>query len=163
MNNMDKWTPVEEGMPFDWDSEIKQDGPEYVMLPAGQYPFEVIKFERQRFEGGKKLPPCPMALLTIAVDGGDKGRAIITHRLFLHSRCEGLLCAFFESIGQRHHGEALRPRWNEVIGAKGMCKLGIREYTKNNGDSGRNNEITQFLPPPEPKAAPSGGWVQGRF
>ncbi len=70
------------------------------------------KFERQRHPGSAKLPPCAMALLTIQIDGGEKGPSVVTHRLYLHTRTEGLLCAFFESIGQRKHGEALRPRWN---------------------------------------------------
>lgn len=163
MNNMDKWTPIDEGIPFDWDTEIQKDGPEFTMLPAGEYPFEVTKFERSRFEGSQKLPPCPMALLTIAIDGGEKGKTVVTHRLYLHSRCEGLLCAFFESIGQRQHGAALRPRWNEVVGSKGLCRLGIHEYTKKDGTPGRNNEISRFLPPAEPKAAPVATWTQGHF
>lgn len=64
-------------------------------------------------------------------------------------------------------GETFRPRWNEVVGAKGICKLGVREYTKQSGphagETGQSNEVTRFLPPPAPKAAPSQGWTQGAF
>lgn len=152
------------GRAFSWDDEIQNDGHDFVLLPDGDYPFTVTKFERARFEGSPKLPPCSMAKLSITVHGGDKGDAYVTHRLYLHSRTEGLLCAFFESIGQRKHGEALRPRWDELEGSQGLCHLGIHEYTKKDGTPGTSNEITKFLPPPEPKAAPAAAsWKQGAF
>lgn len=75
---------------FGWDDEIKNDGPDFVLLPEGDYLFTVTGFERARYEGGAKLPPCSMAKLTIRVHGGDKGETSVTHRLYLHSRCEGL-------------------------------------------------------------------------
>ena len=111
----------------------------------------------------RQLPPCAMALLTIQIDGGEKGPSVVTHRLYLHTRTEGLLCAFFESIGQRKHGEALRPRWNEVNGSRGRCRVGIHEYTNKYGDKRQSNEITRFLPPEEPKAAQGQSWTQGSF
>ena len=147
-----------------WDDVIEKDGPDFVLLPDGEYPFRVTKLERARFQGSAKLPPCNMAILTITVDGGEKGASIVTHRLYLHTKTEGLLCSFFESIGQRKHGEPLRPRWGDVTGSTGHCRLGIHEFTKKDGSAGRSKEIVRFLPPPEPKAAPaSGGWVQGSF
>ncbi len=48
----------------------------------------------------------------------------MTHRLYLHTKTQGLLGAFFESIGQCKRGETFRPRWNEVVGAKGMLQSG---------------------------------------
>jgi hypothetical protein len=84
-----------------------------------------------------------------------------------YTKTQGLLGAFFESIGQCKRGETFRPRWNEVVGSKGLCRLGIREYTKQSGphagETGQSNEVTRFLPPPEPTAAPAHGWTQGAF
>ena len=156
-----------EGRAFGWDDEIKNDGPDLVLLPEGDYLFTVTAFERARYEGGAKLPPCSMAKLTIRIHGGDKGETSVTHRLYLHTKTQGLLGAFFESIGQCKRGETFRPRWNEVVGSKGLCRLGIREYTKQSGphagETGQSNEVTRFLPPPEPTAAPAHGWTQGAF
>ena len=54
-----------------------------------------------------------------------------------------------------------------MVGSKGLCRLGIREYTKQSGphagETGQSNEVTRFLPPPEPTAAPAHGWTQGAF
>lgn len=152
---------------LDWDSEVTNEQREFVLLPAGDYLFTVQSFERARYEGSAKLPPCSMAKLTINIHGGDKGETTVTHRLYLHTKTQGLLGAFFESIGQCKRGETFRPRWNEIVGAQGICRLGMREYTKQSGphagETGQANEIEKFLPRPEPTAAPSTGWKQGAF
>ena len=149
---------------FSWDDEIRNDGAEWTLLPEGEYPFTVTKFERSRYEGGAKLPPCNVAVLTGEIDGGEAGSASVQHRLYLHSRTEGLLCAFFESIGHRKHGEPLRMNWGKVSGAKGLCKVGIRTYTNKDGEERQTNEIKKFLPPPAPKAAPvQQTWKTGNF
>ena len=158
MNDMNN-----EGFALDWDAELTNEQKEFVLLPEGDYPFEVTQMERSHFEGSAKLPPCSMAKLTIRVYGGDKGDATVTHRLYLHTKTQGLLGAFFESIGQCKRGETFRPHWNEAIGSKGLCRLGIHDYVKKDGTSGQSNEIVRFLPPLVPKAAPSQGWTQGAF
>lgn len=75
---------------YGWDDEIQNDGPEYVVLPDGDYNFKVTGFERGRYEGGEKIPACNMAIITLEIEN-DKGICFIQNRLFLHSRCEGLL------------------------------------------------------------------------
>lgn len=94
---------------LDWDSEVTNEQREFVLLPAGDYLFTVQSFERARYEGSAKLPPCSMAKLTITIHGGDKGETTVTHRLYLHTKTQGLLGAFFESIGQCKRGETFRP------------------------------------------------------
>lgn len=129
---------------FGWDDVIENDGPAWVLLPEGTYPFTVTKLERKRYPGGEKLPPCWKAELTIAVEGAE-GTANIQHNLFLHSKCEGLLCAFFTAIGDRKHGQPLKMDWDHVVGKKGICKVGIREWIDKNGSSRQSNEIKEFL------------------
>lgn len=83
-----------------WDDEFTNEQQEFVLLPEGEYAFEVTGMERARFEGSAKLPPCSMAKLTLKIFGGAKGDTTVTHRLYLHTKTQGLLGAFFESIGQ---------------------------------------------------------------
>lgn len=139
---------------FGWDDEIQNDGPEYITLPEGDYDFEVVDFERARHEGSEKLPPCNKAIVHIRVKGkdasGHEGETIIRHQLFLHTKTEGLLCAFFMGIGQRKKGEKLKMNWAMVPGSRGRCRVGIREY---NGKA--FNEIKKFYEPdgqPAPRA-----------
>ena len=79
---------------YNWNDVIENDGPVWVLLPEGTYPFTVAGLERKRHPGSAKLPSCFKAELTIAIEGAE-GTANIQHNLFLHSKCEGLLCAFF--------------------------------------------------------------------
>lgn len=128
---------------FNWDDIIENDGGEYVLLPEGDYDFTVLSFERERHPGSAKLPPCNKAVLNIEVTS-PKGKTTIRHNLFLHSKCEGLLCAFFSAIGQRKHGEKLKMNWNSVTGATGKCKVKIHTWTKDDGSQGQSNEISKF-------------------
>lgn len=144
-----------------WDSAVQYDGQEFVLLPEGDYPFTVTGFERARHPGSAKLPPCSMAKLTITVHGGASGDTNITHRLFLHTKTQRLLGAFFASIGQCKSGDTFTPRWDAVLGSRGQCHVSVREYVKKDGTPGQSNEITRFLPPPEPTATPA--WSQGAF
>ena len=149
---------MSDGIIYDWDSEIQNDGEEFVTLPAGDYNFEIKEFVRGRHEPkqGGKLPACPKATLKVFVDGGDKGKTYVTHRLFLHSSTEGFLCAFFTAIGQRSKGQKVQMNWNQVPGATGSCKLGV----KTSDDGNKYNEIKRFLPPAE---TPAQGFQNGTF
>ena len=88
---------------YDWGDVIENDGPSYTLLPEGEYPFEVVSFERKRFAGSAKLPPCNQAELTLLIDGGALGRTTVYHSLFLHTKTEGLL---FETLC-RNRGQLL--------------------------------------------------------
>lgn len=161
----DNMTEVRENRELGWDEIIEDTGSSWTLLPEGDYPFTVTKFERGRYEGGEKMTPCNMAILTLEIDGGEKGTATVTHRLYLHTKTEGLNCAFFISIGQMKPGEKLKPRWNEVVGSKGTCKLEIHSFTKKkDGSEGQSNQVKRFLPPEEKAADPAqGGWKAGKF
>ncbi|MBS6396698.1 MAG: DUF669 domain-containing protein [Clostridiales bacterium] len=128
---------------FNWDDEITKDS-EYTLLPAGDYRFTVESYERSRFNGSDNLPACNMAIVKIRINAGEAGETTISHRLYLHSKTEGILSAFFSSIGLKKKGEPLRMNWNQVPGSSGKCKLGIREYKEE-----KYNEIKRFYPSEE--------------
>jgi len=135
---------------FGWEDTIENDST-WELLPEGDYEFEVKKFERQRHGGSEKMPACNKAVLNIEVtDGENKGT--ITHNLFLHTKTEGMLCAFFAGIGQRKPGEKLTMDWNKVVGSRGRCKVKVRDYTANNGEARQANQIQKFYAPDEVSA-----------
>lgn len=150
-----------------WDDEIENDGSPSILLPAGEYEFTVESFERSRFPGSEKVPPCNQATLKLGIDAPE-GHATISCNLFLHTKFEWKLCQFFTSIGQRKHGEKLKMDWRTVPGAKGRCKITRGKYTSNRDGKERDkNDIDEFLAPPEgtqaATATPTGGWTQGAF
>lgn len=135
-----------------WDDTIQKES-EFVLLPEGEYNFQVESFERGRTNGGGALPPCNMAILKIRLFGGHGESTIITHNLVMHTKTEWMLSAFFTSIGQKKKGEPLKMNWNQVYGAKGRCNVGIKQYNGN-----EYNEIKKFLPPEDKPA-----FVPGEF
>lgn len=150
---------------FEWDDIIEKDGNEFILLPEGDYSFIVTKFERKRYTPGEhsKLPPCNQADLTITINTQEGQKVNIIHSLFLHSKCEGLLSAFFIGIGQKKHGEPLKMNWNSVIGARGQCKVGIKNYTKKDGTQGQSNEIKKFYEPNHSQVTPQQNFTPGAF
>ncbi|MEI6726328.1 MAG: DUF669 domain-containing protein [Actinomycetes bacterium] len=144
---------------LDWDDEIENDGAggDFITLPAGEYPFEVVGFERERYTPGPnaKLPACNKAVIEIRLDGGALGTATIKENLFLHSRTEGILCAFFTSIGARQHGQKVAMDWGRVIGSTGRAKVAIRKYDKD-GEERTINQVKQWLEPSEVAQAAAG-------
>lgn len=129
-----------------WDDEIEKDGGEYSLLPEGDYDFTVKSFQRGRHSGSEKLPPCNKAELTITIWGQNES-VDIKHNLFLHSKVEGMLSAFFTAIGQKKHGEKLKMNWNAVVGAKGKCHVYVDKYTRKDGKEYTSNKIKKFYAP----------------
>ena len=128
-----------------WDDEIEKDGSDFILLPEGDYDFNVESFERGRHNGSEKLPPCNKAILKLRIETPE-GTALINHNLFLHTRTEGMISAFFTSIGQKKKGEKVKMNWNAVIGEKGRFKVGIHEWTGNDGEKRQGNNIKKFYP-----------------
>ncbi|URN85172.1 DUF669 domain-containing protein [Acetobacterium wieringae] len=135
-----------------WDDQIENDGPDFTLLPAGDYDFVVTEFERQRHNGSEKLPPCNKAVVSLKFETPE-GTTTVKHNLFLHTKTEGMLCAFFTAIGQRKKGEKLTMNWNSVVGSTGRAKLKVREWTNEKGELKQFNEVQKFYEPDESKPA----------
>lgn len=145
-----------------WDDEISHEGSNFVILPDGEYDFTVTGFTRARHNGSEKLPPCNKAVVSVKITS-PAGEATLTHNLFLHSKCEGLLSDFFISIGLKKHGEPLRMNWNLVTGKKGRLKLGTRTWKNKNGEEMKSNEILRFLDPVDGQLAAAKTFTPGSF
>lgn len=153
---MAEYTNLDPNLELDWDGEVSNEGG-FVLLPEGDYPYTITKFERARYNGGSKVPPCRMAQLTVAVHGAQ-GDASISCRLFLLSKYQWKIYDLFVSLGLASpEDETVPMQWDRVQGGTGICHVAQREYTKQSGahagETGTVNEITKFLPPPAPKAA----------
>ena len=128
---------------YRWEDEIENDGQDFFLLPEGEYPFTVTKFERGRSKGNGKMPPCNMAILQLHVNE----QAYITEYLLLNSKMEWKLSQFFVSIGLKKRGERVRMNWSKVLGASGMCRIKVEEYTGDDGKVRHSNKVDAFLDP----------------
>lgn len=171
---------VNDGYELGWDAEIENEGKDFVVAEPGDYNFTVTGFERGRFEGSAKMPPCNQAKLIIRIDvPGSNGECIIKHNLFLHSKTEWKLCEFFTSIGQRKKGERVQMNWNRVVGSIGRCKVTKRSFRNKENKELWTNDIDKFYPAEDlpfqtknlpqgnsvPSGVPSGtpSWQGGKF
>ena len=153
---MSEYMNLDPNLELDWDGEVSNDG-SFVLLPEGDYPYTITKFERARYGGSSKVPPCKMAKLTVAVHGAQ-GDASVSYRLFLLAKFQWKIAELFVSLGLASpDDEKVRMQWDRVQGGTGLCHVAQREYAKQSGphagETGTANEITKFLPPPAPKAA----------
>ena len=151
----------EESREFGWNDAIEKDS-DFHVVAAGDYDFEVTGFERGRHSPGPngKLPACNKAILTIRVFSPED-ETTLPHNLFLHTKTEGMLCAFFTAIGQRKKGERITMDWNRVVGSRGRCKVGVRSWTGDDGTPRVTNEIKRFYEPAED--AGQRAYEPGRF
>lgn len=133
---------------FNWDDTITKDS-DFILLPEGDYNFEVESYERARHGGSEKLPPCNKAILKLRIES-EEGEVYLIHNLFLHQRTEGMLSAFFTAIGLKKKGEPLTMNWSLVPGSTGRCKIGVRNWKGKNGEDRQSNEIRRFYPKEEP-------------
>lgn len=123
---------------LDWDSEIEDDGSGgVVILPEGDYTFTVKEFKKGQQQKTAKLPACPKAELTLEVKT-ESGTALCFENLPLCKSMEWKMSSFMRAIGQKKHGERLRPNWNKVLNATGKAHFKPATYTKDGAEKQKN-------------------------
>ena len=145
---------VDPNATFGWDDWIEDDGKPFVVLPDGEYPFTVTEFQRKRYNGSAKLPPCNEADISIAVHGSDGQDAYITDRFYLVSKSQWKLAEFFRSVGLKKHGERMKPDWNNLVGLTGRVRIKVDTYLDKDEKERKNNKVVNYLDP-VPGQAPS--------
>lgn len=113
---------------YGWDDEIQNEDA-FTLLPAGDYEFEIVKYERARHEGSDKIPPCNKAVVTFRV-----GETTLTENFLLCSTLEWKLSQLFLSVGLKRHGEPLRMNWQALSGKRGVCKVIVHKYMKDGAE-----------------------------
>ena len=128
-----------------WNDVLKDDGKEPELLAEGDYTFTVTAFERGEYAGGPKIPPCPKASITLAVD--REGGEVVTVRmdLLLYRTLEWKLTSFCRSIGLRKEGDEAVPEWEKVVGSRGKAHFKPRQYTTRDGEVRTVNDVARFI------------------
>lgn len=142
---------------LDWDlTEADPDDGDHgwTVLEDGFYPFTVKKIERERFVGSQKMPACPMANITLSVQGAAGETATVTERLFLTQRMLWKVSRFMESIGRgRNAAGKVIIDWAGAEDGAGWLKLKKRSYTTRDGDQRETNDVEMFCKPEEQEKA----------
>lgn len=131
---------------FGWDDEIRNEDA-FTLLDAGDYEFEIVKYERARHEGSEKVPPCNKAVVTFKVCDPVSGQTTELTENFLLCNIRFLECKLsqlFLSVGLKKHGEPLRMNWQALPGKHGVCKVIVHKYNDKNGVQREINRIDKL-------------------
>ncbi len=142
----------------DWDvTEADPDDGSHggwTVLEEGYYPFTVQRFERGRFEGSAKMQACPMAVVTLAVQGANGEEARVTERMFMVERLLWKVTSLMEAVGtgRNERGKVIID-WSGLEGRGGWLKLKRRTYTGRDGEQRETNDVERFCKPEEHESA----------
>ncbi|WP_314651998.1 hypothetical protein [Slackia exigua] len=141
-------TDTDMGQAMDWEGEVSDEGG-FVLLEPGVYPFVVSNLEKERYEGGAKMGPCPRAKLTLSVFA-PSGDATVFDRILLHTKTQWRVAQLFCGLGFEKNAETGRypMAWNQVVGRGGYVELKVREY-ESRGEKYKSNDVVRYLPPAE--------------
>ena len=156
---------------FDWDdvSEISEEeergGVESAILPEGNYPFEVIKVDKEYYNGGEKIPACNVAKVFLRLDGGELGKGFAVENIYLVEKYQWKAAAFLRAIGLKKHGEKIA--WRKLLhcdGETGRCKIYVDTY-KSKGEEKKSNKVEKFFDKDESREeqAPKKAFKKGAF
>lgn len=130
------------GKELGWDEEVEK-GEEFTLLEPGDYDFTIETFERGRYEGSDKVPPCNRALLKVLATNG-KDSTVISESLLLYDKMQWKLAEFFLSIGAEELEGRVRMNWNMVPQATGRATIEVRTDPKDS--SKKYNHVKKWLP-----------------
>lgn len=132
-----------------WNDELDPNASNFELLPEGAYDFVVTGLKNERFAGSAKMGACDQATMTVKVEANGMS-AELTHRLYLHTKCAGLIVAFFKSIGAGTTADGkVRIDRNLIVGGRGRCLVEVHRYVKETGQEYISNQIKRFLSPEE--------------
>ena len=128
-----------------WDAEITTDSEGFIILPEGDYTFEVQKLDKEFYQGNSEKigQGCPTAVLGLVIRT-PQGAASVQDKLYLCQNMEWKLSAFFRAIGQKQHGKTFKMDWNRVIGSEGKCRLRVDKWIGNDGKERSSNKVERY-------------------
>ena len=142
-----------------WDDEVEEGSP-FVLLPEGNYPFVVTKFDRGIYEAPagreSKIPAnCPKATVSCQFTTENGETTTLTENFFLYKKMQWKINQFFTSIGAQKSADGkVKMNWGAVLGASGTAKVIINNYKdKKTGEDRQNNRIDTFNEPTQQAAA----------
>lgn len=132
---------------FDWDAPIDIDSipdeDEYETLPAGDYNYEVLNYNRSRYTpkaGSKIKAPCDMITFFFHLtDGEHDGN--LRNNFYINQTSYIFLQRFLKGCGALTGKESLSQALENAVGKTGICKV---KNVISNGNTYAN--IDKFYP-----------------
>lgn len=143
------------GRALGWEDDAQVQESEFVLLDPGVYDYQVVGFERGRFDGSKQMAACNVAKLTLrCTNGAQTGNVFVN--LMLNTKVLWRTSQFFKSCGlipadAQPGANFSMALFNQVVGRTGRVKLKHRVWQDKT-----YNDVDEFLKPdPVQAAAPT--------
>ena len=138
-----------QGNALGWDDDFEAQESTFVLLPEGDYWFEITKLEKGRHNGSDKVPPCNKAIITFCIHA-PQGDIIITENYLLIDLdwARRKMTEFFSAIGfAEKGGQRVWMHWTpDLIGKRGICHIAPRKYKTQDGDERQTNDLKKLYP-----------------
>ena len=138
-----------QGNALGWDDDFEAQESTFVLLPEGDYWFEITKLEKGRHNGSDKVPPCNKAIITFCIHA-PQGDVVITENYLLIDLdwARRKMTEFFSAIGfAEKGGQRVRMHWApDLIGKRGICHIAPRKYKTQDGDERQTNDLKKLYP-----------------
>lgn len=130
-----------------------EDNKEWVLIPAGEYRYEIVGVDCGIISGGKAAG-ADYAELKLAIYGDaafSDRLAILRDALILNAKCAWRADTFVKSSNLLVRGEP--PQLGDDIefdlptleGLRGWCHVGVRKYQRKDGTYGEANEVRTWI------------------
>ena len=141
------------GQGLGWEDDAQVQESEFVLLDPGVYDYQVVAFERGRFDGSKQMAACNVAKLTLHCTNGIQTGNVFVN-LMLNTKVLWRVSQFFKSCGlipaDAHQGDNFSMAlFNQVMGRTGKVKLKHRTWQDKT-----YNDVDEFLKPELAPVAP---------
>jgi hypothetical protein len=141
----------DKGQALGWDDEGQVQDSQFELVPEGEYDYEVTNFKRERFDGSDKMAACPVAALQLKCTNVETGLVATGFcRLFLNSKVQWRIAAFFKSCGLIDPNAAEGARmpmslFDGAVGCTGRVKVKITK-SKRGDRTYENNDFNFVIP-----------------
>lgn len=141
------------GQGLGWEDDAQVQESEFVLLDPGVYDYQVVNFERGRFDGSKQMAACNVAKLTLRCTNGIQTGNVFVN-LMLNTKVLWRVSQFFKSCGlipadAKQGDNFSMALFNQVMGRTGKVKLKHRVWQDKT-----YNDVDEFLKPEPAPVAP---------
>lgn len=132
---------------LDWDSAIDAVESEFIILPAGVYPFQITNMERKIYDGQSEHIPNGTKFVEITLKiASEKGDVSVKDSIFMLKKWQWKLTQFFSGIGQNVViGQPFQPNWQTVVGSFGTVEIEVNKYKNREGNERENNRVKKYV------------------
>lgn len=132
---------------FDEGIHYEGGSGEFREIPEGEYCFRILQYRRENVQATGKMPNHVNVKFQLELEDADGIAGKVWDNLRMYQKWAWKYAQIAKSIGHAAPADKdIRINWGAIEGAEGRLKLKKREWTKNDGTKGLQNDFEYLLP-----------------